>query len=339
MTSRSRQNLLLFYAAGVLDADGQAVARQLLQSDDPQVQAEWAHARSVTAHLALAAPAAKAPEGARVALRERVRDKMGQAQTSPVAGDGSVLATVGRRESKPRWWPAVASALAAAAAAALVVWVLLDLELSNQAARLQAARTAVAEKQQQLDGLRERLAIAEGELQAVRNEASRSVAQLNQRLETLRVELGDMQDEGAAAAESLAARERQLGELRERLADAEGLLQTLRSEASARVTLAGADPQPDATGTLVYDPQTRGVIMLARGFKPAAPGETYQLWLVTDDGRKVSVGTFNVAANGQATLTTTLDADPGTAVVTAVTNEPVGGSDQPTGQFQMLGEF
>ena len=108
---------------------------------------------------------------------------------------------------------------------------------------------------------------------------------------------------------------------------------------SARVTLAGADPQPDATGTLVYNRETRGVVMLARGFTPAPSGETYQLWLVTEDDRKVSVGTFEVAPNGLVTLTATLDADPGTAVVTAVTNEPVGGSAQPTGQFQMLGEF
>ena len=353
MTNRSRQNLLLFYAAGVLDADEQAVAQQLLRSDDPQVQAEWAHARSVVAHLTLGAPPAAAPEAARAALRERVRDASAVAGVDPqpnVTAGASQPGAERPHRGAARWWPAVVSGLAAAAAAALVVWVLFDLELSNQAARLQAARTAVAEGQQQLDGLRERLAIAERELQTVRGDAERRIVDLSREAEGLaaavdaaRSIVAEREQQVAGLRDRLAAaeaeRQREVADLRSRAAEAERLLQTLGSPESIRVALAGTDPQPDADGTLVYNPQTRGVIMLAQGFKPAAEGETYQLWLVTDDDRKVSVGTFDIAPNGQATLTTTLDADPGTAVVTAVTNEPVGGSDQPTGQFQMLGEF
>ncbi len=353
MTTRTRQNLLLFYAAGVLDADEAAAARRLLASDDPQVQAEWAHARSVVAHLTLAAPAAKAPAAARAALLERVRS------ASAVAGGGPrpavTAATSQPGAERPhrgaaRWWPAVLSSLAAAAAAALVVWVITDAQMDRQADRLAVAETAVAEREQRITGLQERLALAERELQTVRQDAERRIVDSSREAEALaaaadaaRSTVAEREQQVAGLRDRLAAaeaeRRREVADLRSRVDEADRLLRTLRSDASRRVAVEGTDAQPDAGGTLVYNPETRGVILLAQGFTPAPAGETYQLWVVTADDRKVSVGTFDVAADGRATLTATLGADPGEVAVTAVTNEPAGGSDQPTGQFQMLGKF
>jgi hypothetical protein len=60
------------------------------------------------------------------------------------------------------------------------------------------------------------------------------------------------------------------------------------------------------------------------------PGMEYQLWLVMEDGAKVAGPTFMPAADG--TFMTLVDADMGPISAVAVTQEPHGGSDQPTSE-------
>jgi anti-sigma-K factor RskA len=60
------------------------------------------------------------------------------------------------------------------------------------------------------------------------------------------------------------------------------------------------------------------------------PGRTYQLWLVTKDNKKVSAGTFAAQPNGNAVVLASYALDPGNLAAIAVTDEPSGGSAQPT---------
>jgi anti-sigma-K factor RskA len=61
-----------------------------------------------------------------------------------------------------------------------------------------------------------------------------------------------------------------------------------------------------------------------------APGRTYQLWLITKDQKKVSAGTFAAAADGKAFVRATYALASDSLVAIAVTDEPAGGSKQPS---------
>jgi hypothetical protein len=82
-------------------------------------------------------------------------------------------------------------------------------------------------------------------------------------------------------------------------------------------------------GARVYWNRRLGRIAIAANDLPPAPaGRTYQLWGIAA-GSPVSLGLFNTAADGSATSSFAI----GTALdfqVAAVTEEPAGGSPQPT---------
>jgi anti-sigma-K factor RskA len=70
---------------------------------------------------------------------------------------------------------------------------------------------------------------------------------------------------------------------------------------------------------------------------PALPANrTYQLWLVTPT-QKISAGTFNVTAGGDAFVEATYPLDPTALQAVAVTEEPAGGVPQPTGSMVVVG--
>ena len=62
----------------------------------------------------------------------------------------------------------------------------------------------------------------------------------------------------------------------------------------------------------------------------------YELWLVTEDGRKVASGTFTPDPTGTAThyFKAPHGVDFGRAVITV---EPAGGSESPTGEICLEG--
>lgn len=84
--------------------------------------------------------------------------------------------------------------------------------------------------------------------------------------------------------------------------------------------------------------QGRGIIHAFR-LKPAAAGRTYQLWLIKD-GKPVSAKLFTVDADEQS-LVWGIDLPTETTGVTAVavTDEPAGGSPQPTTTPFLVGEI
>lgn len=69
---------------------------------------------------------------------------------------------------------------------------------------------------------------------------------------------------------------------------------------------------------------------------PLPAGKTYQLWMLIG-GSPVSAGTFNTGPGGRAMLHGQLAADALEASAFAVTLEPAGGSNKPTGPKYLLG--
>ena len=113
----------------------------------------------------------------------------------------------------------------------------------------------------------------------------------------------------------------------------------LQSRESVVAMLAGAEPQPEAWGRILWDREHRTIRFYTGNLKPLEAGRTYELWLITDGQEKIPAGTFDVDSLKHGLLVTRLAQDVGNVVVAAVTDEPTGGVAQPTGSIQLAGKL
>jgi anti-sigma-K factor RskA len=130
--------------------------------------------------------------------------------------------------------------------------------------------------------------------------------------------------------------------------DAQGLARAEDSLA-VRDSLLGALLAPDAamaglattghppSGRVFFIPSRHRVVMAVYRLPPAPAGRIYQLWAIAK-GKPVSLGTFNT--NPEGSVRAVLDVPPDLAFqITAVTEEPAGGSPQPTQQPFLVGKL
>ncbi|HEY0779224.1 MAG TPA: anti-sigma factor, partial [Gemmatirosa sp.] len=145
----------------------------------------------------------------------------------------------------------------------------------------------------------------------------------------------------------LAERERSLGtlqDLAERVRHRSALIDSARDSLLAAVTAPDvrmarlAVPGAPAAARLIWSPRQGLVLLTAAAMPRPHPGRTYQLWGIPRGGHPQSLGTFAPEADGhvQAVLRVPPEAE---MRVAAVTEEPDGGSAQPTGQPLMTGEI
>lgn len=134
---------------------------------------------------------------------------------------------------------------------------------------------------------------------------------------------------------------RQLNDLRATLAERETKLEELQSLVASEqvrlLSLAASSPQTQGAGRVFWDRERGKWHLYVFDLLPPGPGKTYELWFITADGRKVPAGTFDVAADGSGSLTVPVPSDIGVISVAAITDEPAGGSPQPTGQIHLQG--
>ena len=123
-----------------------------------------------------------------------------------------------------------------------------------------------------------------------------------------------------------------------RIAQLEGTISirdsTLRELTGQQVSIlqltSGAPRAPWAW--MFWNHATNHWTFVAHNLPAAAPGRTYQLWLVTPKA-KISAGTFTPLANGSAQVQATYPLARDSLRAIAVTEEPAGGVPQPTGSF------
>jgi anti-sigma-K factor RskA len=77
--------------------------------------------------------------------------------------------------------------------------------------------------------------------------------------------------------------------------------------------------------------------LYARKLPPLAAGRTYELWLITSTGKKIPAGTFLPSPTGTAHVETTYALDHAALAAVAVTEEPAGGVETPTGPIVIAG--
>ena len=127
---------------------------------------------------------------------------------------------------------------------------------------------------------------------------------------------------------------RALAAARDTLAARDSLVATLLAPDVGSAALAGAGRPPSAR--LFWSPSRHRIVIAVYDLPPAAAGRTYQLWAIAQ-GKPVSLGIFNTAPDGRLTAAMVVPPDL-KFEVTAVTDEPAGGSAQPTQQPFLIGK-
>jgi anti-sigma-K factor RskA len=138
------------------------------------------------------------------------------------------------------------------------------------------------------------------------------IAELNQKLVTAEQQLNE--------AQTQLMRERQEREL-------------LGSPASAVFSLTGTEDVPGAKARLVFDQKTGKAVLFVEGLPDAPQGKAYQIWWITDPKKPAPGGTFKTGAEGKGELRDQIPQQYTKASFFAVTVEPEGGSQSPTGSI------
>ena len=139
--------------------------------------------------------------------------------------------------------------------------------------------------------------------------------------------------------EHLARQGEQIEQLRTSVRTTDEQVRLLQSPAVQVVSLQGSAAQPPARARVFWDQPRNAWHFYATNLKPLSEGRTYELWLINDAQKKIPAGTFRVDPSGDATLLAYAPPDAGRIAAVAVTEEPAGGTPQPTGTIQLLGKI
>jgi anti-sigma-K factor RskA len=129
------------------------------------------------------------------------------------------------------------------------------------------------------------------------------------------------------ALAQVSQKDQQLGELNSMLA-------------SEKLKFVGlAQEQSPAFGRILWDQQKQNWHVYVFDLKPPPPGRTYELWFIKPDQTKVPAGTFDTDASGKGTMMVKVPENIGPIALAAITDEPMGGSLQPTGSIHLVGQI
>ncbi|HEX6623127.1 MAG TPA: anti-sigma factor [Pyrinomonadaceae bacterium] len=98
----------------------------------------------------------------------------------------------------------------------------------------------------------------------------------------------------------------------------------------------GTEQAPGASARLVMDKRTGRAVLAAHGLPPAPAGKTYQLWYIAG-GKPQPGGLFTTDGEGRALLSDRVPEAGLGASLFAVTLEPAGGVQAPTGGMYLRG--
>lgn len=105
------------------------------------------------------------------------------------------------------------------------------------------------------------------------------------------------------------------------------------------IPMLGSNAAPQAVAQLFFQPGETRAGLVVSGLPPLPDGRAYQLWFIRPDETRYDGGVFTVDSSGQAMVVINAPVDYAPGWRCGVTEEPAGGSSQPTGQNVMLGSY
>jgi anti-sigma-K factor RskA len=139
-------------------------------------------------------------------------------------------------------------------------------------------------------------------------------------------------DRDAAIAEL----RRDFGATQAELAAREATLNAIL-EPDVRLTTLTSTSTPAPVIQLFMNPKKKLALIHAFNLQPTESGRVYQLWFIPKGGKPIPSVTFNAEPTGHAMVQQVAIPEAPNLSVAAVTNEPAGGSPQPTTQPILVG--
>ena len=243
----------------------------------------------------------------------------------------SIDAARARRGPSRMGWIGLAAA-AAVVIAALGAWnVSLQRQVSDAQGEVASLQQAVTTAQQQatdanaqLTGLRTQVTDTRAQLTAALARADTSDAQVA----SLQTQIQDMQVQVASYEQQIAVADDRVALIGQAVAAA-------TTAGSNIATLASTSPDSTAAGMAIFPASGTGYIMV-EGLPEIADDQTYQAWYIAG-GTPTSAGVMTAGPHGLA-IVGGLAPISGTDTI-ALTIEPAGGVDQPTGTPVLVGKL
>lgn len=147
------------------------------------------------------------------------------------------------------------------------------------------------------------------------------VTRLERDLAAVRAELAAAVDERSALDEELAEQEAAARALETDLVLARKAIGVMQAQGSEALELTGTAALPGARGRVFWDWKEWYCYLHVEGLDADA-SQVYALWLFTDRGEVIGVGSFEAGAKGEATLLAPVSHDIGHVVRAGVSIEP-----------------
>ncbi|HKY70429.1 MAG TPA: anti-sigma factor [Nitrospira sp.] len=334
MTHEELEEAVPLYAAGALDRAERQVLEAHLLSGCQSCHSALKDYQSVASLLPFGLSPMQAPR----ALKSKVMAALNQ---DAMAVD-SLLKEPGRPSLEPGEWmnhlfPPIAPArslslpwaigLVSVLVISLVgylLWVY-NVRVSDDTLKIQQLEATVQEQSAKIASLKRDLTLKDRTLTDLQVDIQRRIndaMELKGQLMEREVELETTREELNAALRGKAPQDE--------------FASLLRRPDAKVVSLSALDVAKGASAVLLYNPVTQKVWLYSANLPECPTGTAYQLWAI--DQKPVSVGTFHVDAGEMAHLLVKRLPDFEKARRFAVSLEPAGGRQQPSGPIYLVGQ-
>jgi anti-sigma-K factor RskA len=161
------------------------------------------------------------------------------------------------------------------------------------------------------------------QIAATRQEDSARIGALSRQARTLASELED--------------RDRELATLHSQISVSGQLTQAMLAPDARIIRLGPLPPAPDSTGVVAVTPSGNHAVLQVAGLPQPPPGKEYELWWIGSKSGPLRAAVFAPTAHGDATVASTLPPTGEQLLASAITLEPAGGLDKPSGAMYLKG--